>query len=312
MLSGAAAIIAGLALSRTGHAAEEPADRGILVARGRTLAVVHPAGDERQLATLEVGAFASDVAWSPDGSRIAFSQYTARRGEGPGGADILVLPASGAAEPLFAARRERPGTLLGSPVWLPDGSGLLFETVGGTPLAGPIARVEQVGVDGSGRRMILADARQPALSRDGSRLAFVRPLPDGDALMVGSPGGGDARMLVPPDKLLALAYPRFAPDGSQIAFVGVGSLEGARVSPEQREAWVAAHGLPWSLFVVDATGGDARMVGQLAEDDAAVAWSPDGSSIAFSGAAGLKLVLVTDGSITQVNASTAYGGIDWR
>jgi hypothetical protein len=47
-------------------------------------------------------------------------------------------------------------------------------------------------------------------------------------------------------------------------------------------------------------------------DDAAVAWSPDGAWVAVSGANGLFLVNVADGSARRVSENGSFGAIDWR
>jgi hypothetical protein len=50
----------------------------------------------------------------------------------------------------------------------------------------------------------------------------------------------------------------------------------------------------------------------LAVDDAAIAWSPDGSVIASSGASGIFLVSLTDGTPQRVSEMGSFGAIDWR
>jgi len=47
-------------------------------------------------------------------------------------------------------------------------------------------------------------------------------------------------------------------------------------------------------------------------DDAAVAWSPDGSLLAVSGASGLFMVNVADGTARRVAEIGSFGAIDWR
>src|SRR5215212_8785495 len=75
---------------------------------------------------------------------------------------------------------------------------------------------------------------------------------------------------------------------------------------------VLAHGFPAVPFVVPLTGGDSRRLAPLPIDDAAIAWSPDGSAVAVSGANGLFLVGVADGSVRRVSENGSFGAIDWR
>ena len=59
-------------------------------------------------------------------------------------------------------------------------------------------------------------------------------------------------------------------------------------------------------------GGDPRQIADLPIDDGAVAWSPDGNVLAISGANGVFLVNVADGSTRRTNEMGSFGAIDWR
>jgi len=60
----------------------------------------------------------------------------------------------------------------------------------------------------------------------------------------------------------------------------------------------------------DGTG--LRRVVQLSGDDLSVAWSPDGQWLAVSGAYGLFLFGVADGSERDVSKDGSFGALDWR
>ena len=102
----------------------------------------------------------------------------------------------------------------------------------------------------------IVGARQPALSPDGKRLAFVYR---GDIWLTNSKGGR-ARPLT--FHLEYDAYPVFSPDGHWIAF---GSKR---------------HG-GWDIFVIPAEGGKARRLTWHSGHEIPFGWSPDGQQIAF-------------------------------
>jgi Tol biopolymer transport system component len=291
----------------------------VALPRGREIVLVRADGSNDQVVVLlQPGEFIADVALSPDASRIAFGVFRGGA-SGPSGSDIAVAPVEAAGSGYsIVVPRDRPGMLLAAPYWAPDGAALVFEGIGIDATGKPVIFSDWAAADGSGRRTLVEDGRYPALSPDGREVAYVRSKPSGDSLYVRPLDGGAERQLLSEAQFVAIIGPRYSPDGSSIAFSGVQDrpagfpkLQTWASEPTVRRG-VAGHGMPSDPYVVPSTGGDARQIAALAYDDLAVAWSPDAAWLAVSGAAGLKLVRVADGSIQPVGDTSSFGAIDWR
>ncbi len=97
-------------------------------------------------------------------------------------------------------------------------------------------------------------ARMPALSPDGSRLAFVYR---GDVWIVDSHGGH----ATPLTRNVEMdAYPQFSPDGNWISFSSTRTGN-------------------WDVFVVPAAGGEPKRITWHDGLDVSYGWSPDGKSL---------------------------------
>jgi serine/threonine-protein kinase len=209
------------------------------------------------------------LSWSPDGRWLAGVRNNrdyvyARLGFGNLAAStVFILPAGGGA-PIMVSDST---TLNVSPVWLPDGRGLLYVSSGG---GGHDIYQQRIGRDGRpqgpARRVTTGlEAHTIALSRDGRRLAYSKYTRDVNIWMVRVPPGATAsvRSAVPITR------------GNQ-------AIETVKLSPDGR--WLVydsdINGNA-DLFVVSTEGGTPRQVTDDPADDLSPDWSPDGTQLAF-------------------------------
>ena len=198
------------------------------------------------------GADDSQPAFSPDGSRIAFT--STRTGD----AEIFVMDADGTDVRQVTSN---PAQDL-DPAFSADGSRIAFasDRDGNRELY-------VVGVDGTGETRLTsspANEEEPAFSADGSRLAFVSDRDgNGEIYVAAADGAAPVRLTFDP---AADYQPNFAPDGSRIAFAS------ERVGGIGRIHVMGADGSAPMLLSSSDTSADHDP-----------SFSPDGAKVAFAG-----------------------------
>ena len=218
--------------------------------------------------------------------------------------------------------RQSDAESLDMPALWPDGSAVLYQRSNlqaAVPVPGQAApqyqsRVEQVQLDGSSQKVLIEDARYPGPAADGSHIAFVRSVDKGVGIFVHALDDGTDTPLVPAGQFLALAYPRFSPDGKQLAFAAISLL--APIGHTNNNGWLStptasAHGFPWEVWIANADGTELHTVPDLVDDDPSVAWSPDGTRILVYGGWGSFIVGASGGDAISLPFLAGYGAVAW-
>ena len=210
---------------------------------------------------------ARDGSWSPDGSRVLFASMS------DGDLDLYVMDANGGNLRQLTNTPEMDY----QPAWSPDGRRIAFVYIP----AGSGAKhdVHVMNADGSGRRAVTetaADEQVVSWTADGRSLVFSS-MRDGnwEIYLMGADGGEARRLTNDP---ASDAAPALSPDGRSIVFSS--DRGGAR-----------------RMWRMGTDGTGAASLGE--HQGAMLAWSPDGTRIAFvgqaDGSAGV-FVMNADGS----------------
>jgi Tol biopolymer transport system component len=199
-----------------------------------------------------------DLAWSPDGSRIALT-----RGNNSGDDKVWVVNADGTSTfPLEIGG----GGAKRHPTWSPDSSKIAYAVVKNEP--------EQIFIapsqGGIGQPLANGKGHEPNWSPNGSKIAFDGYHSGGFGyvdLHIVNPDGSGTPLIVPPSAFTEWTFNAWSPDGGRIAYRST-TAGGATV-----------------YRVMNADGGADHPLASPGEGDARYAsWSPDGSRIVYEGA----------------------------
>ena len=213
---------------------------------GRQVRLSDEAGDPSSASGL---FFQLEPAWSPDGSRIAFSSKRS------GTFDIYVMNADGTGTTRLTSTKEDDS----HPTWSPDGRRIAFARSPGD--------IFVMSADGSRAQPIsdpAVEEVEPAWSPDGTWIAYTRRTrgtPIREVWLLRPDGSG--QQAVTKQGAVATA-PAWSPDGARIAFS----------SNRDRELF--------AVFTVSVAGGSLLKIATTAEGMFEPAWSPDGRRIAFA------------------------------
>ncbi len=225
--------------------------------------------DGSGLRTIRTKGLLGDFAWSPDGRRLAYT------GVGRSSVQIYVVSASGGRpRPLIPMV---PGSVL--PTWSSRGP------IAFTSASTNAAHIYSVEADGSRLRILVRNAADsfPSWSPDGRLLLFQRGDCSGGACgtaisVVRADGTKLHRVAFLPNHALGDLAAVWSPDGSRIAFE----------RPRSK-------GFGDEIAVVRVDGSGLRSLTKGVADASGAAWSPDGRTIAYTSSSSIYL-MNADGS----------------
>lgn len=226
----------------------------------------------------------SGPSWSPDGSLIAFSGLTGplARILLPNRKQIYVAAADGGG--IHPIPRTRGGF---APVFSPDGKSIAFaktvrKLVGLHEFSGPptwkSTTVWSVGLDGGGLRQLTewakgVDEIPSSFSPDGSVLGLthrdsLRDRADAVALRL---DGGSKYLLAK-----EAGWPRYSPDGSRIAFLGIHRIGGTSCCE-------LGDGFSVDLYAMNADrSSPLQLTDTPAKAERPPSWDPSGQRLAYT------------------------------
>jgi len=248
-----------------------------------------------------------DIAWSPDGSRLAFLSDQEKKGQ----LQVYVAAAAGGR----ARRLTKVTGFLAEPRWSPDGQQLAVLFTENAPrAAGPLQpaarevgvidehvyeqRLSTIDLD-SGRVQPVSPADlyvyEYDWSPDGKSFAAIAAHGSGDnnwyiaRLYTLSLAAGEMKEVLKPS--MQIAVPRWSPDGKTIAFIGgLMSDEGATGG---------------DVYTIPATGGAARnLTAGMKASAGWLTWLPSSDRIMFTehvdGGSGIATLDVSSGHIATL------------
>ena len=225
--------------------------------------VMNANGPDKRTITGEIRHSIQHADWSPDGTRIAFTDmnFDDPDARAPYPSAIVVVSVDGSGQTRLTGYPAGNG----EPTWSPDGTMLAY-----TRGDGHDTEVFVMRADGSGKTQLTDNDvtdLDPEWSPDGTEILYTTSIPAagggdaGVAINVMGTDGTFRRALTDGSRHDGAA--RWSPDGSAVLFVGT-------VFGRQGDV---------GLWVVNADGTGAT---RLTSTDLYPAWSPDGTEITFS------------------------------
>ncbi len=265
----------------------------------------------------------NEAVLSPDGSTIVLA-YAAPSGPIQFGyTDLYSMPADGSSQPklLVAAGS---GNLLYNPAWSPDGHYLYYARIQGGAFGIPQIDLLRMAYPGGQPQVVLANAHAPAISPDGTQIAYVfrDSTTYQENLYLAAIDGSKPVALLSASKFATVDTPRFSPDGKTLIFSS--PAEGGMSRPQREVSgttnWfdslfgvriAQAHSIPSDLWSIAAAGGQPTRLTSAADYGLSADFSPDGQFIAFVSGSGIYVMKPDGSQLTRISDQSIQGSLEW-
>lgn len=264
----------------------------------------------------EPGGYLLYPSVSADGLRLTYVTQAPPGGVGSiadSGFDLWVAGRDGANARLVF-RHETPNQQVTYPQWQDDEHLLaIVQERGPTGIVPTVARFD---IATGSRTTLVEDVLTFGVSADGTRIVYTRLASEGGiTLSSADASGGSPEVLISPNEHLSpFSWPRFSPDGRMLAFT---AAEAAGVRANSRlvafappEA-PAADGAPQDIWAIDTRGGAPERIGDLKEDNPALAWGGDGIHVYANGITGIYEIDISTGAVHRIADGVYHGHIAW-
>ena len=293
--------------------------------------------DVRKLVTLKATDDPYDIAWSPDGGRIRFTDHETATDHH----SLWEISSTGAnLHPVFPKWRDPAGQCCGQ--WTADGDFYLF--IAGVPGSAQIWTLDE-------RHRFLSPASPDPIPLTSGPIHWVTPTPSKDGNKIFATGTMPRGELVRFDRIskqlrpflggISAEFLAYSKDGAQIAYVTYpdGILWRAKADGTERIQLTNPPLYPllcrWSpdglqilftaksnntgtrtvLYVIPAQGGSPRLLvpADDGEGQGEGVWSPDGRRVLYSTSAkdSLRILDLDSGKVSQVSGSNGLFSPRW-
>jgi Tol biopolymer transport system component len=328
----------------TGGPGPVPSVNGDLVVTGETTLDLISAGRRTIIARAPtVSTYFEYPTFSPDGKMIAYVLATTPTGQGQDwGNDIYTANLDGSNAKLVF-KHDRPGALVDSLSWTPDGASIVFAYSRAiydaqNHYTGSIYRVDRLTIATGATATLINNAMQPSVSWDGKQIVYV-DFPQNDfqasSLAIADGDGGQQRKILTDQKgFQGFFAPHLSPDGKKLVFAAVGGPLGLPTSPTPsvggrapmsggaliaadgglgflRPPSAMADGSPYQIWIANLDGSGLRTISNLREDLPFPVWAADGQSILFLGAGGLYTAGSDGTNLKRIGGGVPHGEIAW-